>query len=209
MNNLLGPVTTAIRKKVQEIINELNTPTISRTSTLTFASTGTIDMPVSAPGVGFNTAGGIKYLPSGKKGAAGMIVTEIYVDLKTGAVSSSTTDLDIIGKAAGGAAYISQITAALHGTVVAITMTCLEVPATGVTDIDLYSATEATGVYDGGIAALTEVALITAGGAWTLGLTKAATGLPTAGDYLYLTGGAGSVPGAYSAGKFLIKIFGV
>jgi hypothetical protein len=167
----------------------------------------TIPGATTAPGAGFDTAGGVKSIPHGKIGS--MFVEEIYVDLKTAAVSSSTTDLDIIGEAAGNAAYIGQITAAKNGTVVAITMTCLEVPATGVADIDLYDVTENTGVFDGGVAALTETALITAGGSWTLGLTKVATGLPTADHYLYLTGGAAGTPGAYSAGKFLIKIYGV
>jgi hypothetical protein len=167
----------------------------------------TLPGATTVPGAGFDTAGGVKSIPHGKIGS--MFVEEIYVDLKTAAVSSSTTDLDIIGEAAGGAAYIGQITAAKNGTVVAITMTCLEVPATGVTDIDLYAVTENSGVFDGGVAALAETALVTAGGAWTLALNKSATGLPAADQYLYLTGGAAGTPGAYSAGKFLIKIYGV
>ena len=179
-------------------------------STVNFITVSDLfDVAVTAPGAGFDTAGGIKYVPYGKRGSSGMFVEEIYVDLKTAAVSSSTTDLDIIGEAAGSAAYIAQITAALNGTVVAITMTCLEVPTVGIADIDLYDATENTGVFDGGVAALTETALITAGGAWTLGLTKVATALPTANHYLYLTGGAAGTPGAYGAGKFLIKIYGI
>jgi hypothetical protein len=169
----------------------------------------TLPGATTAPGAGFDTAGGVKSIPFGKRGTSGLFVEEIYVDLKTAAVSSSTTDLDIIGEAAGGAAYIGQITAAKNGTVVALTVTCLEVPATGVADIDLYSATENSGVFDGGIAALIETALITAGGSWTIGLTKVATALPAADQYLYLTGGAAGTPGAYSAGKFLIKIYGV
>ncbi len=132
-------------------------------------------------------------------------VTKFLLDL-TG-LSSSTTDLDIIGQGAS-AAYIGQITAEESGTILAGRATCLEVPAGGVADIDLYSATEATGVFDGGIAALTETALITAGGAWTLALTKAFSAVPAADEYLYLTGGAGGTAAAYTAGKFLIELFG-
>jgi hypothetical protein len=168
------------------------------------------DLPVTAPGVGFDVAGGVKYVPYGKRGSSGMFVEEIYVDLKTATVSSSTTDLDIIGEGAGGSAVIGQITAALNGAVVAITMTCLEVPTTGVADIDLYQASVTTGVFDGAISGLANyAALLTSGGAWTLGQTKVATGLPTANYYLYLTGGAAGTAGAYAAGKFLIKIYGV
>lgn len=131
--------------------------------------------------------------------------TKIYIDL-TG-LGSSTTDLDIIGTGAT-AAHIGQITAARCGTIEAIRMTCLELPAGGVTDIDLYSATEATGVFDAGIGTLTATALITSGGAWASGTTKGSTAVPAANGYLYLTCGAGAVPGTYTAGKFLIELFG-
>jgi hypothetical protein len=86
---------------------------------------------------------------------------------------------------------MGQITAAQCGTILGGRMTCLEVPTGGVADIDLYWATEATGKFDDGIAALTETALITAGGNWTLALTKAiADPVGIANGYLYLTGGA-------------------
>ena len=133
------------------------------------------------------------------------IKTQIYIDL-TGA-KSSATDLDIIGNS--GAAHIGQILAAVNGTIVGGTVTCLEAPTTGVTDIDLYSATEATGTFDGGIAALAETALVTSGGAWTLGSTKAMSGLPAANEYLYLCGGAGGTAATFSTGKFMIELIGV
>lgn len=129
----------------------------------------------------------------------------IYIDL-TG-LGSSTTDLDVIG-VAGGVAHIGRILAAEIGTVEAIRMTCLELPAGGVTDIDLYSATEGTAVFDDGIAALTETALVTSGGAWASGTTKGSTAVPAASQYLYLTGGAAGTAATYTAGKFLIEVFG-
>jgi len=179
------------------------------TSHLSAATALITDMPVTAPGAGFDTANGVKIIPYGKHGVAGAFVTEFYLDLQVAAVSSSTTDLDIIGEAGGGAAYIGQITAALNGTVVAIEMVCLEAPATGVTDIDLYAVTENTGAYDASVTALTNTALITAGGAWTNGMVKGATAVPAADQYLYLVGGAAGTAGAYSAGKFLIRVFGI
>jgi hypothetical protein len=136
----------------------------------------------------------------------GIIRTTILIDL-TG-LASSTTDLDIIGVGTL-PAYLGQVTAACCGnTILTGRMTCLEVPAGGVTDIDLYSATEGTGVFDGGIAALTETALLTSGGAWTLALTKALGAFPAAGSYLYLTGGAAGTAATYTAGKFLIELEG-
>jgi hypothetical protein len=88
-------------------------------------------------------------------------------------------------------------------------MTCLEVPAGASADIDLYFATEGTGVEDGGIAALTETALVTSGGNWTLARILAfADPASLADKYLYLTNGAAAGAGTYTAGKFLISILG-
>jgi hypothetical protein len=134
----------------------------------------------------------------------GVIKTQIYIDL-TG-LASSTTDLDIIGVGSS-PAYIAQITTALNGEIFAGRMSCIEVPATGADDIDLYSATEGTGVFDAGIATLAETALVTAGGAWTR-LPKLFTALPVANAYLYLTGGEAGTAATYTAGKFLIELDG-
>ncbi len=138
--------------------------------------------------------------------SGGIIYTNILVDL-TG-LASSTTDLDIIGVGSS-AAHLGQLTAAQNGTIYGGRMTCLEVPAGGVTDIDLYWATEGTGVFDGLVTALTETALITAGAAWTLALAKAiADPVGIANGYLYLTAGAAGTPATYTAGKFLLELFG-
>lgn len=158
---------------------------------------------VMAPAAGFLGTGTVYKSSVTKEGD--FIYTRIYIDL-TGA-KSSTTDLDIIGNT--GAAYIGQITAAVNGTIVGGTMTCLEVPTTGADDIDLYAATEGTGAFDGGVAALAETALITSGGAWTLGGMKGMSGLPAANQYIYLTGGEAGTAGTYDAGKFLITFIGV
>ena len=87
-------------------------------------------------------------------------------------------------------------------------MTCLEAPAGGSTDIDFYSATVSTGAQDGDVTALTETILVTSGGAWTSGASKGMTTVPPANDYLYIVNGAASA-GTYTAGKFLIELFGV
>ena len=138
--------------------------------------------------------------------SGGIYTTQILFDL-TG-LGSSTTDLDIIGQGAS-VAHMGRVLAAQQGTtILTVSLTCLEAPAGGVTDLDLYSATESTGVFDQLVTALTETALLTAGGAWTNGLTKGATVVPAANDYLYLTCGAGGVPGTYTSGKFLLTIKG-
>lgn len=137
--------------------------------------------------------------------SGGIITTSILVDL-TG-LASSTTDLDIIGVGTS-PAHIGRIQAAESGTILAIRMTCLELPAGGADDIDLYAATEGTGVFDGGVASLTETALITSGAAWASGTVRASTAVPASGQYLYLCGGEAGTAASYTAGKFLIELLG-
>lgn len=133
-----------------------------------------------------------------------VIKTTIAIDL-TG-LKSSTADLDIIGDT--GVSYLAQITAAVNGTIYAGQVGCGEVPATGVTDIDLYSATEGTGAFDAGIATLAETALVTSGGAHAVGTVKPMTAVPAADEYLYLTCGAAGTVGTYTAGRLFIELWG-
>ena len=133
----------------------------------------------------------------------GIVTTSIMIDL-TGLQSGGTAG-DIIGKNGSGVAYIARITTADNGTVFGVKMTCYEVPAGGDTDIDLYSATEGTGVEDSAITALTETQIINSG---TLALGTTAFGTDIAADqYLYLVG-QGTSNAAYTAGRLLIEIYG-
>lgn len=174
---------------------------------ITVESGGEIDLKIltnGAPGAGISGGTGTVFKSSVIR-IGDIIKTSILIDL-TG-LSSSTTDLDIIGKGTN-PAYLGQITAAKNGTILTGRMTCLEVPVGGVADIDLYSATEATGVFDGAVGDLAETAIITAGGNWTLAAVKAFGAIPAANKYLYLTGGAGGTADPYTAGKFLIELEG-
>ena len=132
-----------------------------------------------------------------------IVKTTIMIDL-TGLRDGGTAG-DIIGKDGDGVAYIGQVTAANQGTVFGVTMTCVETPAGGGTDIDLYSATEGTGVNDTAIGDLTETQVINAGAA-SAG-TMVAGGDIAADQYLYLVG-QGTGHAAYTAGRFLIEITG-
>lgn len=169
-------------------------------------------VPLPTPGAALTTpagagiTGGTGTIYESVVGLQGTVyTTTIYLDL-TG-LGSSTTDLDIIGVGAS-AAHLGRITTAQCGAIFAGVVTCLEAPATGVTDIDFYSAAEGTGVFDGGIAALTETALVTSGGAWTNGASKGFTASPAASDYLYVVNGAAGTVGTYTAGIFRIQLFG-
>lgn len=184
------------------------TDTTAAATTSTAAELSKLDDSVISTtlvrGAGVDTAEayGAGYLRLGS-----LIHTKIVLDL-TGMVGSAT-DLDVIGESAAASCHWGQITAA-NGTLTGGQITCLEVPAGGADDIDFYSSTVSTGTQDVIItdAALgTETALVTSGGAWTAGLTKVMTGLPTANDYLYVVNGE-AVGGTFTAGKFLIEFFG-
>jgi hypothetical protein len=134
----------------------------------------------------------------------GIIKTTILIDL-TGC-SSATSDLDIIGIGTEDA-NLGQITAAKNGTILAGSMKCLELPSS-LTDIDLYSATVGTGAFEDGIAALTETALLTKGGAWAAMAEDDLTALPAADEFLYLVNGAADTADVFTAGKFLLELWG-
>lgn len=192
-------------KTIQDHINVMPDKRVARSLTEIFARTPSGETLATGAGAGVTGGTGTVYKSSVTR-SGGIVHTSILIDL-TG-LSSSTTDLDIIGQGAS-AAHIGQVTAARNGaTILAGKVTCLEVPVGGITDIDLYSATEATGVFDGAIGSLAETILLTNGGAWTLAMTKALGGIPAANEYLYLTGGAGGTAAAYTAGKFLIELYG-
>jgi len=132
-----------------------------------------------------------------------IIKTTIAIDI-TGLKSVATAG-DIIGDT--GVSYLAQITTAINGVIYKGEINCGEVPLTGDDDIDLYSATEATGAYDGAIGDLTETALMTAGAALAIGTANPLTAL-AADEYLYLTAGAGDTAGTYTAGRLIIELWG-
>ena len=132
-----------------------------------------------------------------------IVKSSIMIDL-TGLKDGGTAG-DIIGKDGSGVAFIAQVTAANQGTVFGGTMTCVETPAGGSTDIDLFSATEGTGVNDTAIGDLTETQIINAGAA-SAG-TMVAGGDIVADQYLYLVS-QGTGDATYTAGRFLIEITG-
>ena len=133
-----------------------------------------------------------------------IVKTTILLDL-TGLTKSATAG-DIIGKDGAGVAYFARVTTADQGVIFGIQMTCLEVPSAGDGDIDIYSATEGTGVEDTAITALTE-SQITNGGALVAG-SMVAGGAISADQYLYLVNAQGAGAGTYTGGRLLIELTG-
>jgi len=155
------------------------------------------------PGTGITGGTGTSIVSAVEK-VGSLYKTTILIDL-TGL--RSTAGGDIIGvDGTANPCHIGQITAARNGTIFAGKITCLEAPAGGDPDIDLYSATEATGVEDGAIADLTETQLINAGD-HAANAFKSLTAFPAADEYLYLVAGD-TTDADYTAGILLIELYG-
>lgn len=138
----------------------------------------------------------------------GIFKTTIYMDIAD--LKSSTTDLDIIGTGTENA-HFGQITEALNGTIFFGQITWLETPATGADDIIFYSADEATGAFDDGIAGLANEIVLLNKGAAALGAyaTQIALALlPAADQHLYLVNGEAGTVGTYTAGQFIMELWG-
>lgn len=156
------------------------------------------------PGAGI-TSGTGTVCKTWRMGMGGIIYSGLLIDL-TGLTISGAAG-DIIGKDASTApAYLGQITNADHGSIMGVRMTCLETPAGGDTDIDLYSATEGTGIENGAVASLTETQIINAGASSAGSVDYAVT--IAADQYLYLVGQTGG-DAAYTAGRLMIEMWGV
>lgn len=169
----------------------------------------TIETPSLATGAGAGITGGTGTVyKSGCFDNGGVIVTRILIDL-TG-LNSIDTDGDIIGvDGTSEPCHIGQITAAECGTVFGGVMRCLEVPAGGDPNVALYAATEGTGVENGAIGDLTETAIFDPNADWTIDMDRSITAVPAADSYLYLVqGDATGTDGTYTAGKFLIELYG-
>ncbi len=160
------------------------------------------DMPTTA-GVGIT--GTADNFASKVEKIGTLFKTTIVIDID--GLNSSATIGDIIGADGAGAAHLGQITAARNGTIFAGRITCLETPATGDDDIDLYSATEDTGVEDTAIGDLTETQLCNSGDLTNASIVPL-TAFPAADEYLYLVGQTADGAGTYTAGILVIELWG-
>jgi hypothetical protein len=160
------------------------------------------ETPALDVGTGITTGTGTVCVANGGS-SGGLYRVSVLIDLR--GLNSGGTAGDIIG--VDGTALFCYIARLPTMTVLGGRMTCLETPAGGDTDLDLYSAVEGTGVEDQAITALTETEIIDAG-AQTVGTVTFFGANPAANEYLYLVGQSTS-DATYTAGRFLIEIFGV
>jgi len=173
------------------------------TLSVTGRSTLTGNTIATTAGTGITTGTGTVYAASVIK-TGGIFHTKILIDL-TGLASSGSGD--IIGKAATANSHIGQITAAINGTVLGGKLTCLEAPAGGDPDINLWYADEATGTEDAAITGLSNQVQMCDSGDLALNSVISIPTPPAADKYIYMVTGA-ATNADYTAGKLLIEFFG-
>jgi hypothetical protein len=154
-------------------------------------------------GTGITTGTGTIYRAAVEK-LGNVLHTKILIDL-TGLASSGSGD--IIGKAATANSHIGQITAAINGTVLGGKITCMEAPAGGDPDINLWYADEATGTEDAAVTGLTNQVQMCDSGDLAIGTIVGIPTPPAADKYMYMVTGA-ATDANYTAGKILIEFFG-
>ena len=174
--------------------------TVPNTNSITPAMLGTTAVTTLTAGTGITGGTGTVYKADVQK-LGNIFHTRILIDL-TGLASSGSGD--IIGKAATANSHIGQITAAINGTVLSGKITCMEAPAGGDPDINLWYADEATGTEDAAITGLTNQVQMCDSGDLALGSMISIPTPPAADKYLYMVTGA-ATDANYTAGKILIE----
>lgn len=134
---------------------------------------------------------------------AGVIITQIKFDL-TGLASVATAN-DVIGLAAGGAAYIGRNVVANNGIIFKTQFACLETPAGGDNDVNVVLNSNAALAYDGAGG----TTYISNSGDLVAGQTvENLVPAITANDYFYLTAGTGDTAATYTAGMYVLTLWG-
>ena len=189
-------------------IDSSGNTSLSGTLAVTGATTlsGVTDLAGNAgptAGTGITTGTGTIYASSVTH-SGGMWHTSILIDL-TGLASSGSGD--IIGKAGTASSNIGTTTVALNGTILGGKLTCMETPAGGDPDIDLWYADESTGAEDAAITSLSNQVQMLNSGDLAAGSVLGIPVPPAASKFMYLVTGA-ATNADYTAGKILIEFFG-
>ena len=136
----------------------------------------------------------------------GEMVSSFLIDLETASAHSGGSAGKVIGRdssGSGGAAYVTQITEFRNGIITHGELLCLEAPVGGEDNIGV--AFSSTSLEEGGTPNHLDG---TAADQYVGKRTAITIGQDVTSDYVYLyTGGTDS--GNYSAGRFILRLFGV
>ncbi len=138
----------------------------------------------------------------------GEIVTTILVDIGAGSIVSSAATNKFIGEALSNNAYLTKLSSDKNGYIYRATMACIEAPATGDAEIDLYLAINNPST---GGDAIGELQVIDSGESWVLGKhvdSGSFTITVGAKDYYVGLAHVNISDNTYTSGKFIIKLYG-
>lgn len=165
---------------------------------------GVISNPLVGTGI---SSGGTAFVRESVTRKGMLITTQIVIDMI--GLDSSAGTTDIIGEIGAANCWFYKVTTARNGVIYAGSLECLVTPVTGDVDVDLYAADESTGVEDADVTSLTDDRLLANGASMAKADGPDALALfPGPDQHLYLTG-AGTTNATYSAGRFLITLFGM
>lgn len=143
----------------------------------------------------------------------GIITTRIEFDI-TGLAVVGTAANDVIGLAAGGAAYIGRYVVATYGVLFKAELSCIEAPGQGTAtitqDIDIAANASATLIYDGaaGTKRVINTGTLVASETVVNLIPVSATAL-AANDYMYIVeADIAATTGVYNAGQFVLTLYG-
>lgn len=133
----------------------------------------------------------------------GIVITQTLFDLD--GLASVATANDVIGLAAGGAAFIGRNVVATNGVIFKVELSCLETPTGGDNDVNVVANSSASLAYDGagGTTYLSNSGDLLAGQT-IQNLVPALT----ANDYYYITAGTGDTAATYTAGQYVLTTYG-
>jgi len=177
--------------------------TINGTKTIPAIVTDTLSTTVEASEHGAGSIGTAVAPATYRWIENGVIITQIKFDL-TGLASVATAN-DVIGLSAGGVAYIGRNVVATNGVIFKTQFACLETPAGGDNDVNVVVNSSAVLAYDsaGGTTYLSNSGDLLAG--QTVENLMPAI---TANDYIYLTAGTGDTAATYTAGQYVLTLWG-
>jgi len=135
-------------------------------------------------------------------------ITTVIMDLQ--GLSGSATDNAIIGISGSSDASLFQWDTAVHGNLYKVDLGCGETLAGSVNDVDLAFSASIQSTF----ATVTQsnAVILTSDSARDSGefkTTETISGVPSTNDYIYMTNGTSGATGIYTAGKLIVKFYGI
>tara|TARA_R110002020_G_scaffold467198_1_gene690594 strand:+ start:322 stop:1182 length:861 start_codon:yes stop_codon:yes gene_type:complete len=195
-----------VDKRITNVYSDFSrSSSLPALSYLTQANVG----PSEYPGLGLRAASGFRFNSSISR-IGNVVKTTMLVDITD--LKSTSDNGDTIGNDTDGSSWLYHTGNGSVNTGGGFyggsgTVTCLETPAGGDADIDLYEASDSTIAGETHIGSNTLI--LERGGSWAVGDVKVIAAGST-NKFIFMSAGSadGSGAGTYSAGVFLIELYG-